>query len=51
MTKEELKKQIILNAYLLYLKEWVDNHSELKDYGMSPACFEEWFDNGGEECL
>jgi len=32
-------------AYLAYLREWSDGHSDDKSYGMTPACFDEWLDN------
>lgn len=31
--------------YLEYLKDWANSHNEMGDYGMSPICFDEWYDN------
>lgn len=40
-------QEIMWNAYLLYLKDWVNDHSASENFGMSPACFDEWQDNEG----
>ena len=35
--------------YLNYLMSWIADHHEETFKGCSPACFDEWFDNEGEE--
>lgn len=30
------------NAYLLYLKDWVNEHLDYKNKGLSPLTYEEW---------
>lgn len=36
--------------YMEYLAEWAIDHLQMKFYGMSPASFDEWYDNEyGEE--
>ena len=37
--------ELAWKGYLDYLKEWADNHKQINNYGMSPACFDEWLDN------
>ena len=36
-------------AYLQYLKDWADAHSDTGFMGMSPACFDEWLSNEGAQ--
>jgi len=38
-------KAKIWEDYLCYLREWIENHSRVEFYEMSPACFNEWRDN------
>ena len=35
--------------YLNYLMSWIADHHEDEFKGCSPACFDEWLDNEGEE--
>ena len=35
--------------YLNYLMNWIADHHEDEFKGCSPACFDEWLDNEGEE--
>ena len=35
--------------YLNYLMSWIADHHEEAFEGCSPVCFDEWFDNEGEE--
>ena len=51
MDSEETKKTLVWNAYLLYLRDWIVGNLDNVHYGSSPACFDEWFDNEGEETL
>lgn len=37
------------NRYIGYLQDWAEYHSEAKCKGMSPASFDEWRENEGEE--
>ncbi len=37
------------NAYLTYLKDWVETHAGAEFYGMSPVCFDEWYGEENEE--
>lgn len=37
------------NRYIDYLQDWAEYHSEAKYKGMSPASFDEWRENEGEE--
>ena len=30
--------------YIIYLRVWAMNHNDIEFYGMSPACFDAWFD-------
>lgn len=48
MNEKRMVQRIKWNAYLLYLKEWSDNHKNLEFFGMSPVCFDEWEDNEAE---
>ena len=38
-------QEIMWNAYLLYLKDWIDCHKGLEFFCQSPACYQEWLDN------
>lgn len=40
-------QEIMWNAYLAYLKGWVNDHKGVDNFGMSPVCFDEWQDNEG----
>jgi hypothetical protein len=42
---EDAKKEATWELYVHYLHEWADSHSASEFYGMSPACFDEWFNN------
>ncbi|MBO7715871.1 MAG: hypothetical protein J6S85_20070 [Methanobrevibacter sp.] len=46
---ELVSKQYAWQGYLDYLKKWAKNHKEIENYGMTPACFDEWLDNEYEE--
>ena len=35
-------ERITWEKYLNYLRDWADYHSEIRFYGMTPACFDEW---------
>ena len=35
--------------YLRYLVQWAINHNSDEYVGMSPVCYDEWCDCGGEE--
>lgn len=35
--------------YLKYLRKWAKDHKDKACYGMSPACYDEWLDNEGDE--
>ena len=37
------------NQYLEYLIDWVKSHIEVQHRGMSPAGFDEWYDNEYQE--
>ena len=37
------------NNYIEYLKDWADQHREIENEGMSPACYGEFLYNEGEE--
>jgi len=39
---ENVEPATVWQQYLQYLRDWVDSHSEVTFYGMTPACFEEW---------
>ena len=43
MSNEERRNE--WKAYLKYLIDWVEYHKESTNYGMSPACFNEWEEN------
>lgn len=51
----EYEASVVLNAdtvhkaYLQYLSRWIFDHYEDEFKGCSPACFDEWLDNEGEE--
>ena len=30
------------NEYLAYLRDWVDGHNDVGNFGMSPKAFGEW---------
>lgn len=51
----ECGQEMLWNAYIAYLNEWVNDHKEVDNFGMSPVCFDEWQDNEGAseegECL
>ena len=40
--KKKRAQQIKWNAYLLYLKGWVEANRNASNYGNSPACFDDW---------
>jgi hypothetical protein len=45
--KDEAAKDalsIIWDKYLQYIRDWIDSHDGPGFYGMTPACFDEWFD-------
>ena len=42
-------KKLLWEEYLDYLSSWALHHSDITNYGMSPACFDEWEDNEEEE--
>ena len=35
-------QEMLWNAYLLYLKDWVNDHKEVDNFGDSPLGFVEW---------
>ena len=37
------------DAYLEYLKDWADGHTEMECQGMSPVCYDEFIDNDYED--
>ena len=41
---EESSKHVAWKKYLKYLLDWAESHSKPEFYGMTPACFDEWFD-------
>lgn len=41
----ESGQEMLWNAYLAYLKDWVNYHKGVDNFGMSPVCFDEWQDN------
>lgn len=45
MTALERYQQLLWRDYTKYLKDWADSHSDKTNFGMSPACFDEWEDN------
>lgn len=47
MSNEE--RQRLWREYLHYLLSWIDTHRGGENYGMSPACFEEWNENEYDE--
>lgn len=40
----EIKEKELQNLYKKYLKQWKNDHKGIEYKGMSPACFNEWFD-------
>ena len=44
-----LNADTVHKAYLQYLSRWIFEHYEDEFKGCSPACFDEWLDNEGEE--
>lgn len=42
-------KQRKWDAYLEYLKDWADAHTEMECQGMSPVCYDEFIDNDYED--
>jgi hypothetical protein len=40
-----IDKDAVWNEYLRYLRSWADDHSGSGFFGMSPACYDEWFGN------
>ena len=41
-------EDISWSRYIDYLYEWTDTHASAEFKGMSPACYDEWFDNDRE---
>ena len=37
--------------YIAYILAWADDHAEPEFYGMSPASFDEWYNNEREESV
>ena len=44
------KKENDWSRYINYLHEWADSHKLPSDKGMTPASFDEWYDNEREVC-
>ena len=42
-------RKLLWEEYLDYLESWALHHKDVANYGMSPACFDEWYDNDTEE--
>lgn len=42
-------KKLLWKEYLDYLDSWALHHTDVANYGMSPACFDEWKDNETKE--
>lgn len=49
MTVKIYSKFDAWRKYLEYLKQWIDDHSEVKFAGCSPASFNEWLANEGSK--
>jgi len=41
----DIDKSTVWKRYLRYLRVWIDSHKDAGFYGMTPACFDEWFGN------
>jgi len=42
-------KAVLWNKYIQYLHDWAESHSEHTFAGMTPACYDEWYDNEYQE--
>jgi hypothetical protein len=42
-------KKLLWQEYLDYLDSWALYHADVANYGMSPACFNEWKDKTEED--
>lgn len=42
---EAVRKESQWDAYIAYLNDWADDHSDAESYGQTPASFDEWLEN------
>ena len=42
---EAVRKENQWDAYIAYLNDWADDHSDAESYGQTPASFDEWLEN------
>ena len=39
----------VWKKYIEYLRNWIKEHEAQENEGMSPACYDEWYDNEYQE--